>query len=92
MPILPTNSIIFKHMIDPPKAAVGSFVTRRKNFGGTTRLFLFLKIKGASFSQRVARHLGRNGASQESAYILETYSKAIAEQKIPWFVTSVRKN
>ncbi|MBP6342594.1 MAG: hypothetical protein KA403_01510 [Candidatus Omnitrophica bacterium] len=91
MSILPTNSIIFKHMIDL-KSCGCVFCYTQEESSGRTRLFLIFKDKGRVYSRNGLRGIWEEmNNPQESAYILETYSKAIAEQKIPCFATSVQE-
>ena len=91
MPIQMASNIIFKHMIEL-KSCGCVFCYTQEESSGRTRLFLIFKDKGRVYSRNGLRAIWEEmHNSEESAQILETYDKAIKEQKIPCFATSVQE-
>ena len=91
MPMLSPSNIIFKHMIEL-KSCGCVFCYTQEESSGRTRLFLIFKDKGRVYSRNGLRSTWEEmHSSEETAKILEAYEKAITEQKIPCFATSVQE-
>ena len=91
MPILNANNIVFKHMIEL-KSCGCVFCYAQEESSGRTRLFLIFRDKGRVYSRNGLRGIWEEiHASEEVAQILDVYSKALTEQKIPCFATSVQE-
>ena len=91
MPMLNTSAIVFKHMIEL-KSCGCVFCYTQEESSGRTRLFLIFKDKGRVYSRNGLRGIWEEmHSSEETSQILETYNKAITEQNIPCFATSVQE-
>lgn len=91
MPILTTSNIVFKHMIEL-KSCGCVFCYTQEESSGRTRLFLIFKDKRRVYFRNGLRGIWEEIHDlREMAHILESYDKAIVEQKIPCFATSVQE-
>ena len=90
MPINP-QTIIFKHMIQLTSCGCVFCYTQEEG-SGRTRLFLVFKDKGRVYSRNGLRGTWEElRQGHESQLILEAFERAVAEQKIPCFATTVNE-
>ena len=90
MPMNP-QTIIFKHMIELTSCGCVFCYTQEES-SGRTRLFLIFKDKGRVYSRNGLRGTWEESASpEESLSIFEAFERAVAEQKIPCFATTVNE-
>jgi hypothetical protein len=91
MPIINPQGIIFKHMIELTSCGCVFCYTQEES-SGRTRLFLVFKDKGRVYSRNGLRGTWDEiRPSHESQLIFEAYERAVAEQKIPCFATTVNE-
>ena len=91
MPLLKTQNIVFKHMIELTSCGCVFCYTQEED-SGRTRLFLIFKDKGRVYSRNGLRGTWEEmQIAEESAFILDAYERAVAEQKIPCFATTVNE-
>jgi len=91
MSIQVASNIIFKHMIEL-KSCGCVFCYTQEESSGRTRLFLIFKDKGRVYARNGLRAIWEEMHNpEEAAQILDVYDKAIKEQKIPCFATSVQE-
>lgn len=91
MPIQLTSSIVFKHMIEL-KSCGCVFCYTQEESSGRTRLFLIFKEKRRVYFRNGLRATWEEMENAEEAeQILLAYDKAMTEQKIPCFATSVQE-
>ncbi|GEM_PF-1988499 len=91
MPILKPQNIIFKHMVELTSCGCVFCYTQEED-SGRTRLFLIFKDKGRVYSRNGLRGTWEEiQSAEETASILDVYERAVAEQKIPCFATTVNE-
>jgi hypothetical protein len=88
---MPIKTIVFKHMIELTSCNCVFCYTQEEG-SGRTRLFLVFKDKGRVYFRNGLRGTWEEiRQSHESQLILEAYERAVAEQKIPRFATTVNE-
>ena len=91
MPIIKAQNIVFKHMIELTSCGCVFCYTQEED-SGRTRLFLIFKDKGRVYSRNGLRGTWEEiQTADETASILDVYEKAVTEQKIPCFATTVNE-
>lgn len=90
MPIQVASTIIFKHMIEL-KSCGCVFCYTQEEVSGRTRLFLVFQEKRRAYFRNGLRAIWEEMSGAEETQILEAFDKAIKEQKIPCFATSVQE-
>lgn len=90
MPLLTTNTIVFKHMIEL-KSCGCVFCYTQEESSGRTRIFLVFKDKGRVYSRNGLRGIWEEIEDvEEVRQVLQAYEKAV-EKKVPCFATSVQE-
>jgi hypothetical protein len=91
MPINNPQALIFKHMIELTSCGCVFCYTQEEG-SGRTRLFLVFKEKGRVYARNGLRGTWEElRPGHESRLIFEAFEKAVAEQKIPCFATTVNE-